>query len=86
VAIQSEHFRHRLVLDHERVAHALDAALSPRVMAGSDSGHGSGSGSSAGSGSTAGSGSSSGSGSSGSSGAGHGPPGGRPKRRRGSGS
>jgi len=37
VAVQTERFRHRLELDHERVAHALDAATSPRVLGGPES-------------------------------------------------
>jgi hypothetical protein len=36
VAVQIERFGHRLILDRERVAHALDAATSPRVVGGTE--------------------------------------------------
>jgi argininosuccinate lyase len=41
VAVQTERFGHRIELDRERVAHALDAASSPRVIGGRGSGSGS---------------------------------------------
>jgi argininosuccinate lyase len=36
VAVQTERFGHRIELDRERVAHALDAASSPRVVGGTE--------------------------------------------------
>jgi argininosuccinate lyase len=38
VSVQTERFGHRMELDRERVAHALDAASSPRVIGGTDGG------------------------------------------------
>jgi argininosuccinate lyase len=36
VAVQTERFGHRMELDHERVAHALDAASAPRTVGGTE--------------------------------------------------
>jgi argininosuccinate lyase len=40
VAVQTEHFHHRIELDRQRLAHALDAATSPRTLGGPDSSSG----------------------------------------------